>query len=127
MLLVKPQTYMNVRASAAGACCASTESPPEQLIVVHDDVDLAVGRRPHPQPAGGAGGNHGVESCIEALGDPGFVRVKVGVGRPPAGPVPPDWVLGVPPAEEAARSAPAEGVATEAIELRARAKGRAAP
>src|ERR1051325_10424987 len=72
---------------------------PEHIVVVHDDVDLDVGRV-RIRSGGRAGGNRGVASIIEVLGDPGFLRLKVGVGRPPAGPVPPDYVLSVPPAEE---------------------------
>jgi len=54
---------------------------------------------------------------MAALGDPGFLRVKVGVGRPPAGAVPPSWVLSVPPADELATLASAEERATDAVEL----------
>jgi len=86
------------------------------VIAVHDDVDLEPGRV-RIRRGGRAGGNRGVESLMAALGDPGFLRVKIGVGRPPAGPVPPSWVLSVPPAEELAALAAAEERAADAVEL----------
>jgi len=89
---------------------------PARVIAVHDDVDLEPGRV-RIRRGGRAGGNRGVESLMAALGDPGFLRVKVGVGRPPAGPVPPSWVLSVPPAEELAALAAAEERAVDAVEL----------
>jgi PTH1 family peptidyl-tRNA hydrolase len=68
----------------------------ERVIAVHDDVDLDVGRV-RIRRGGRAGGNRGIASMIEALGDPEFLRVKVGVGRPLVGPVPPNYVLGFRP------------------------------
>ena len=88
----------------------------KRVIAVHDDVDLEPGRV-RIRRGGRAGGNRGVESLMAALGDPGFLRVKIGVGRPPAGPVPPSWVLSVPPAEELAALAAAEERAADAVEL----------
>ena len=116
IFLVKPQTYMNASGETVASLRRFFRFEPSHVVVAHDDVDLAVGRI-RVRTAGRAGGNRGVASLIEALGSPDFVRVKVGVGRPPAGPVPVDWVLGVPPPDEAERLADAEGRAAEAVGL----------
>ncbi len=97
VLLVKPQTYMNESGEALASLARFYRVDPARVIAVHDDVDLEPGRV-RIRRGGRAGGNRGVESLMAALGDPGFLRVKIGVGRPPAGPVPPSWVLSVPPA-----------------------------
>jgi PTH1 family peptidyl-tRNA hydrolase len=116
VFLVKPQTYMNESGEALASLARFYRIDPAHVIAVHDDVDLEPGRV-RIRRGGRAGGNRGVESLMAALGDPGFLRVKVGVGRPPAGPVPPNWVLSVPPAEELAALAAAEERAADAVEL----------
>ncbi len=116
VLLVKPQTYMNESGEALASLARFYRVDPARVIAVHDDVDLEPGRV-RIRRGGRAGGNRGVESLMAALGDPGFLRVKVGVGRPPAGAVPPSWVLSVPPADELATLAAAEERATDAVEL----------
>ena len=62
------------------------------LLLVHDDIDLPFGRL-RIRPGGGAGGHNGVKSVAKALGSPDFWRLKVGVGRPPTGMDPADYVL----------------------------------
>ncbi|MDQ3832874.1 MAG: aminoacyl-tRNA hydrolase [Actinomycetota bacterium] len=84
--LVKPMTYMN----NSGAALAGYEAA--QLIVVHDDLDLEAGTV-RVKVGGGAGGHNGLRSVIQHLGND-FVRVRCGIGRPPAGVVPVDYVLG---------------------------------
>jgi PTH1 family peptidyl-tRNA hydrolase len=116
VLLVKPQTYMNASGAALASLRRFYRFDLSRLVVVHDDVDLEVGRVRIRQ-GGGAGGNRGVESLIAALGDAGFLRVKVGVGRPAGGPVSPDYVLAAPGAEEGAALAAAEERAADAVEL----------
>ena len=64
----------------------------EDLIVVHDDLDLEPGRL-RIKLAGGHGGHNGIKSVIEALGTPQFVRVKIGIGRPAPGQNSADYVL----------------------------------
>jgi len=54
------------------------------LVVVHDDMDLPLGRL-RLRRGGGAGGHRGIASIVDNLADPEFVRLKIGVGRPPAG------------------------------------------
>lgn len=65
---------------------------PEQLIVIHDDLDLELGRLRIKQ-AGGHGGHNGIKSVIEALGTPQFVRLKIGIGRPSPSQDSTDYVL----------------------------------
>jgi PTH1 family peptidyl-tRNA hydrolase len=65
---------------------------PAQLVVVHDDLDLAAGTV-RVKVGGGAGGHNGLRSIIRQLGND-FVRVRVGIGRPPVGVAPVDYVLG---------------------------------
>ena len=83
--LLKPTTFMNNSGSALAGYGA------ENLIVVHDDLDLPVGDV-RVKVGGGAGGHNGLRSVIQRLG-PDFVRVRVGVGRPPTGMTVTDHVL----------------------------------
>jgi PTH1 family peptidyl-tRNA hydrolase len=68
------------------------ELTPDDLIIVHDDLDLEPGRLRIKQ-AGGHGGHNGIKSVIDALGTSQFVRVKIGIGRPPLGQESADYVL----------------------------------
>lgn len=115
VLLVKPQTYMNDSGDAVASLRRFYRFASERVVAVHDDVDLAVGRI-RIRKGGSGGGNRGIASMIAALDDPGFIRVKVGVGRPATGPVPADYVLGVPQGEEASRLERAEARAADAVE-----------
>ena len=84
--LLKPTTYMNNSGTALAGYKA------EQLVVVHDDLDLPVGDV-RVKVGGGAGGHNGLRSLIQDLGND-FVRVRVGIGRPPVGMTVTDYVLG---------------------------------
>jgi PTH1 family peptidyl-tRNA hydrolase len=83
VLLLMPQTFMNLSGASVGQACRFFKVPAGQLLVLHDDLDLPLGRIQVRQ-GGGDGGHKGVRSVLDALGDPGFCRVRVGVGRPPA-------------------------------------------
>lgn len=83
--LLKPTTFMNDSGAALAAYRA------EELIVVHDDLDLPVGAV-RVKVGGGAGGHNGLRSIISRIG-PDFVRVRVGIGRPPIGMTVTDYVL----------------------------------
>jgi len=63
------------------------------FVAVHDDLDLPAGRVRIKRGGGGAGGNRGIASLIAAFGSKDFVRVKVGIGRPPGRQDPADFVL----------------------------------
>jgi len=81
-LLVKPQTYYNGSGECVSAILGYYKAPPSQLIVVHDELDLEVGRLRLKQ-GGSDAGNRGVRSIEQSLGTPNFIRVRVGVSRPP--------------------------------------------
>ena len=92
VLLVKPQTYMNRSGESVKALLGYFRSAPEDLTVIYDDLDLAFGRI-RIRPTGGAGGHRGILSIMESLAGARFYRVRVGIGRPPEGVDPVDFVL----------------------------------
>ena len=81
VLLVKPQTYMNRSGESVGALLRYYKLTPDRLIVVYDDVSMALGKL-RVRLKGSAGGHNGVKSIIETVGDE-WARVKVGVGGKP--------------------------------------------
>lgn len=94
VLLMKPQTFMNLSGVAVGEAAAFYKIPADRVIVLHDEISFDPGvirlRR-----KGSAGGHNGLKNIIERLGSDGFPRVKIGVGKKPT----PeydlvDWVLG---------------------------------
>ena len=83
IFLVKPLTYMNLSGEAVRPIMDYYKLTPEDLIVAHDDMDLAVGVI-RLRPKGSGGGHHGIESIIQHLGgNENFSRVRIGIGRPP--------------------------------------------
>lgn len=84
VILAQPQTYMNLSGQAVTPLLRYFQLSPEALVVVHDDLDLPAGRLKLAWN-GGAGGHKGVLSVAAALDTLDFYRVKVGIGRPPAG------------------------------------------
>lgn len=82
IILVKPQTFMNLSGQAVSALVRFYKIPIENLIVAHDDVDLPLGTI-RMRPGGGSAGQKGVNSIIERLGSQDFPRLRMGVGRPP--------------------------------------------
>ncbi len=99
IILLRPRTYMNRSGEAVRACVDFYGLGPEDILVVHDDIDLNLGRVKVVRD-GGPGGHKGVRSLIQSLGTRAFCRIKVGVGRPPAGESVEDYVLGSFRAEE---------------------------
>ncbi len=92
VLLGLPLRMMNVSGGAVSYLVQYNRATMEDLLVVHDDIDLPFGRL-RVRPGGGAGGHNGVKSAARALGADGFWRLKIGVGRPPSGMDPADYVL----------------------------------
>jgi PTH1 family peptidyl-tRNA hydrolase len=78
LALAKPRTFMNRSGRAGEALLRRYRALPEELLVVHDDADLELGRL-RLRPGGGDGGHNGVRSLIEALGSGGFPRLRLGV------------------------------------------------
>jgi peptidyl-tRNA hydrolase, PTH1 family len=90
--LMKPLTFMNLSGRAVKRMISLLRVPPEEMIVVHDDLDLAFGRI-RMKRLGSDGGHQGIRSIIDYLGTRDFPRLKIGIGRPPAGMDPADYVL----------------------------------
>jgi PTH1 family peptidyl-tRNA hydrolase len=81
-LLVKAQTFYNLTGECISDLLGYFKIAPNQLIVVHDELDLEAGRLRIKQ-GGGDAGNRGVRSIAELLGTTDFIRVRIGIGRPP--------------------------------------------
>jgi PTH1 family peptidyl-tRNA hydrolase len=92
VVLAKPQAFMNVSGSAVKKLTETYETDLERVIVVHDDIDLAPGRVLCKR-GGGHGGHNGLRSLHEKLASDAYLRVRVGVGRPPGRMDAADWVL----------------------------------
>lgn len=82
VLLAKPQTYMNRSGYSVGPLIGFYKCAAEDLIVVHDDIDIALGKIKIAKGAG-HGGHNGIKSIMEEIPNIAFLRVRVGVGRPP--------------------------------------------
>ena len=127
-LLVKPQTYYNGSGECLSAVLGYYKVPSSHLIVVHDELDLEAGRLRLKQ-GGSDAGNRGVRSVAQSLGTPDFIRVRVGVSRPPGARESKDYLLESMSAEERTnfensiqRAAEAvEGIVSDGLE---RAMGR---
>jgi len=98
LLIAQPTTFMNLSGAAVQALMTRHAIRPEQLLVVHDDLDLPLGRLRFKH-GGGAGGQRGVHDTIARIG-PAFSRLKVGISRPPSDWAVERWVLSPFSAEE---------------------------
>jgi PTH1 family peptidyl-tRNA hydrolase len=92
VVLAQPQTYMNLSGRAVAQLLRYFSLAPQDLVVIHDDLDVPGGRL-KLSLGGGAGGHKGVLSIAEVLKSQEFYRVKMGIGRPPAVMGPEDFVL----------------------------------
>jgi PTH1 family peptidyl-tRNA hydrolase len=81
VLLVKPQTFMNLSGEAVGKVLNANRVPFSDIIVVYDDLDLPLGKL-RLRARGSAGGHHGMESIIAHIHSSEFARLRVGIGRP---------------------------------------------
>ncbi len=95
IILVKPQTYMNNSGDAVGPLMAFYKIPLENIIVIHDDMDLKLGTM-REKVGGSSAGHNGIKSIDNAIGNE-YKRIRIGIGHPkdfdsPLNPV--DWVLG---------------------------------
>jgi peptidyl-tRNA hydrolase, PTH1 family len=94
MALLKPQTYVNESGRAVGAAVRFFKVPPDRLLVLHDEVDLELGRL-QARLGGGLAGHNGLRSVAHHLKTQDFLRLRIGVGRPERGDPRPvaDYVL----------------------------------
>jgi peptidyl-tRNA hydrolase, PTH1 family len=91
-LLCKPMEFMNVSGQAVARVAGFWKIPPARTVVAYDELDLPLGRL-KLGTGGGHGGHNGVRSMIADLGTADFARVRVGIGRPPGGRDPADFLL----------------------------------
>jgi len=92
VMLLCPETYMNVSGNAVKACVDYYDIDQARILVIHDDLDLPFGRIKVGRKSG-SGGHKGVASIIRNLGMTAFARVKIGIGRPRYGEPVEDFVL----------------------------------
>jgi peptidyl-tRNA hydrolase, PTH1 family len=92
--LLKPQTFMNESGRSVSAAARFFKADPSDLLVVHDEVDLELGRI-QARLGGGLAGHNGLRSVAGQLGTSEFLRLRIGIGRPERGDPRPvaDWVL----------------------------------
>lgn len=93
IMLMKPQTFMNLSGKAVQEAASFYKIPPENIIVIYDDISLDPGNI-RIRRKGSAGGHNGIKSIIECIGSEKFPRIKVGVGKKPSSSWDlADWVL----------------------------------
>jgi PTH1 family peptidyl-tRNA hydrolase len=90
--LAKPLTFMNLSGRPVAALRTFYKIPPERIVVIHDELDLPFGTIRLKQ-GGGDNGHNGLRSVTAALGTREYIRVRVGIGRPPGRMDPADFVL----------------------------------
>jgi len=115
VLLMKPQTYMNLSGDAAIQAVNFYKIPSEHVLVVSDEISLPIGRL-RVRTKGSAGGHNGLKSLIERLGTENFPRIRLGVGAPPHPDYDmADWVLSSFRNQDAEDMAKAVSRAAEAV------------
>ena len=92
LVLAKPQTFMNRSGAAVRPLLRRYARGPGDLVVIYDELDLPLGRL-RLRKEGSAGGHNGMRDIITALGTQQFARLRLGVGRPPGGEDPAEYVL----------------------------------
>jgi PTH1 family peptidyl-tRNA hydrolase len=92
IILLCPTTFMNLSGKSIKACAAYYHLKAQKILIIHDDIDLPIGRIKVVKH-GSAGGHKGVQSVIDYFGNNYFPRVKIGIGRPRHGETIEDYVL----------------------------------
>ena len=100
VVLAQPTTFMNLSGRAVALLLSYFKLAPENLVIIHDDLDVPLWRLKIVE-RGGAGGHRGISSIINHLHTEEFIRVKMGIGRPPATMPTENYVLSHFPADEA--------------------------
>lgn len=116
VVLVKPQTYMNLSGESVRLLMRQFGVRPERVLILTDDMELPAGRL-RLRARGSAGGHNGLKSLIQCLETDEFPRIKIGVGRPGEGVSTIDHVLGEFGPEEAEAVEASLGRAAEAVEV----------
>ncbi len=99
LVLAKPMTYMNLSGGPVAGLAQFYKVPADQIIAVHDELDIPYGQL-RLKIGGGEGGHNGLRSMSRSLGTKDYVRVRFGIGRPPGRQDPADYVLSdFPPVE----------------------------
>jgi PTH1 family peptidyl-tRNA hydrolase len=114
LVIVKPQTFVNLSGKAAAKLVQAYEVDVGEIIVIHDDLDLPE-ETVRVKRGGGHGGHNGLRSLTDALGTGDFMRVRLGIGRPPGRQDPADFVLEPMRREAAERLADALPHAAQAV------------
>jgi PTH1 family peptidyl-tRNA hydrolase len=116
VLLMKPQTYMNLSGEAVGQAARFYRIPPDHILVVSDDITLPIGAV-RIRTKGSAGGHNGLKNIISVLGTDEFPRIRLGVGEPPHKDYDTvDWVLSVFRNQDAVEMHDAAEKAADAVE-----------
>ena len=116
VLLMKPQTYMNLSGEAVGQAARFYKIPADHVLVVSDDITLPIGAM-RIRTKGSAGGHNGLKNIISVLGTEEFPRIRLGVGSPPHPDYDTvDWVLSVFRDQDAVDMAEAASRAADAVE-----------
>lgn len=92
VVLVKPQSFMNTSGGPISKLCATYKIAPEELLVIHDELDIPAGDV-RVKVGGGHAGHNGLRSIIDKLGSRDFSRIRVGIGNPPGRMQVADFVL----------------------------------
>ena len=116
VILVKPQTYMNLSGDCLIQFCQFYKIQPNKLIVIYDDMDIPVGKI-KIRKQGSAGSHNGMKSVISRLGTEEFIRIRIGIGRPEQAYETIHYVIGSVPEEEWKQLDIATKKAAEAVEM----------
>ncbi len=116
IIILKPRTFMNLSGKAIAPALRHYHLSLHDLTVIHDDLDLPVGTIRFSRK-GGDGGHRGIRSIIEALGTGEFMRLRVGIGRPPDSEDVVDYVLSPPSQDERENFENAVQLASHALDV----------
>jgi len=114
VILSKPQRYMNQSGPPVARLAAYAGLPPDKILVIHDDIDIILGKF-KIKAKGGHGGHNGLKSIVTAIGTGDFPRIRIGIGRPDTAADVTDHVLGRFNAEEARMIAPVLACVEDAV------------
>jgi peptidyl-tRNA hydrolase, PTH1 family len=113
-VLAQPMTYMNLSGGPVAGLVRFYSVPLDQVVVVHDELDIDLGQI-RLKRGGGEGGHNGLRSISQSLGSRDYLRVRLGIGRPPGRQDPADYVLSPFPARDAVERDLLVGDGAEAV------------